>query len=103
MKLFWDSANWQSLCKRCHDSFNSPAPIGTQAPSSTWVWLAAPRLKRRQAADRRTRPKSARAPTAVSLKALLVVRSLVLRVDAAVEEALRQHLIDARAGSDFAA
>lgn len=21
MKLFWDRANWQSLCKRCHDSF----------------------------------------------------------------------------------
>jgi hypothetical protein len=21
MKLFWDSGNWQSLCKTCHDSF----------------------------------------------------------------------------------
>lgn len=21
MKLFWDRANWQSLCKPCHDSF----------------------------------------------------------------------------------
>ena len=20
MKLFWDSDNWQSLCKQCHDS-----------------------------------------------------------------------------------
>ena len=21
MKLFWDRANWQSLCKPCHDSW----------------------------------------------------------------------------------
>jgi 5-methylcytosine-specific restriction enzyme A len=32
-KLFWDKANWQALCKRCHDIDKQRAEIGA-APSA---------------------------------------------------------------------
>ena len=65
----------------CHDSLTSPAPTGTQAPSSRLVCSAWFCSKRRQAADTRTTPKLAVAADArVSLNLPAAVRSFSLRV-----------------------